>query len=228
MGCDIHCYAERKNKDGKWEIVGNKEKEEEDGCINIDYKPYVNRNYNLFAILANVRNGTAFAGYKTGEGFNPISNPKGVPSDASEDYASITEQWVGDGHSHSYFTLRELLDYDWTQTTQLQGWVNMVGWEKFNLYGKKDSPQNYCGMISSNSIKHISEEEADKLFEGLSRKERIEVAKLHSNKYALAKWTMKYSQCADDFLSNTIFELLKLAGGTKGIDNIRIVFFFDN
>ena len=222
MGCDIHCYAERKNKDGKWEIVGNVKKEE-DGWVSIDYEPYHDRNYNLFAILANVRNGTAFAGCETGEGFNPISNPKGVPSDASEDY-----EWVGDGHSHSYFTLRELLDYDWTQTTQLQGWVNMVDWENFNLYGKKDSPKNYCGMISGKSVECISEEEADKLFEGLSRKERIEVAKLHSNKYALAKWTMKYSQCADNFLSNTITELLKLAGGTKGIDDIRIVFFFDN
>lgn len=227
MGCDIHCYAERKNKDGKWEIVGNKEKGE-DGWVNIDYEPYVNRNYNLFAILANVRNGTAFAGCKTGEGFNPISNPKGVPSDASEEYASLSEQWDSNGHSHSYFTLRELLDYDWTQTTQLQGWVNMIAWEKFSLYDKKDFPQNYCGMISGNSIEYISEEEADKLFEGLSRKERIEVAKLHTNKYALAKWTVKYSQCVDSFLSDTITELLKLAGGTKGIDNIRIVFFFDN
>jgi hypothetical protein len=121
MGCDIHCYAEKRNKDGKWEIVGNKEKEEEaDGLVDIEYKPYDNRNYNLFAILANVRNGTAFAGCKTGEGFNPISNPKGVHSDASEEYASIVEQWDINGHSHSYFTLRELLDYDWTQTTQLQ------------------------------------------------------------------------------------------------------------
>lgn len=227
MGCDIHCYAERKNKDGKWEIVGNKEKEE-DGWINIDYEPYVNRNYHLFSILANVRNGIGFAGCKTGEGFNTISNPKGVPSDASEEYSSIAEQWDSNGHSHSYFTLRELLDYDWTQTTQLQGCVDMVTWEKFSLYGKKDFPQNYCGMISGNSIEHISEEEADKLFEGLSRKERIEVAKLHTNKYALAKWTIKYSQCVDSFLSDTITELLKLAGGTKGIDDIRIVFFFDN
>lgn len=227
MGCDIHCYAERKSKDGKWEIVGNVKKEE-DGWVSIDYEPYHDRNYNLFAILANVRNGTAFAGCKTGEGFNSISNPKGVPSDASEEYASLSEQYDSDGHSHSYFTLRELLDYDWTQTTQLQGWVDMVTWEKFSLYGKKDFPQNYCGMISGNSIEHISEEEADKLFEGLSRKERIEVAKLHTNKYALAKWTIKYSQCVDSFLSDTITELLKLAGGTKGIDDIRIVFFFDN
>ena len=153
MGCDIHCYAERKNKDGKWKIIGNVEKEE-DGWISIDYEPYHDRNYNLFAILANVRNETAFAGCKTGEGFNPISNPKGVPSDASEEYASLIKQWDSDGHSHSYLTLRELLDYDWTQTTQLQG--------------------------------------------------------------------------SDYFLSDTITELLKLAGGTKGIDDIRIVFFFDN
>ena len=115
--------------------------------------------------MANVRNGTAFAGYKTGEGFNPMSNPKGVPYDASEEYASIAEQWDTNGHSHSYFTLRELLDYDWTQTTQLQGWVNMFDWENFNLFRKKYSPQNYCGMISGKSVECISEEEADKLFE---------------------------------------------------------------
>ena len=227
MGCDIHCYAERKNKDGKWEIVVNKEKNE-DEWVSVNYHPYDGRNYNLFAILANVRNGIAFAGCKTGEGFNPISNPKGVPYDASKEYISIVEQWDVDGHSRSYFTLRELLDYDWTQTTQLQGWVNMIDWEKFNLYGKQYSPKNYCGMIYGKSVELISEEEADKLFEGLSRKERIEVAKLHTNKYALAKWTIKYSQCVDSFLSETITKLLKLAGGTKGIDNIRIVFFFDN
>ena len=42
-------------------------------------KPPDSRNYDWFSILANVRNGMGFAGVVTGQGFNYISTPKGVP-----------------------------------------------------------------------------------------------------------------------------------------------------
>lgn len=41
------------------------------------------RNYDVFAILANVRNGTGFAGIKTSSGFDPIDTPRGLPDDLS-------------------------------------------------------------------------------------------------------------------------------------------------
>jgi hypothetical protein len=36
-----------------------------------------------------------------------------VPKDASSGYLYEVNNWDSDGHSHSYFTLKELLDVDW-------------------------------------------------------------------------------------------------------------------
>ncbi len=72
---------------------------------------YSGRNYSLFEKLANVRS--------YGEG-NAIAEPRGVPEDASDAYLYIVEQWKGDGHSHSYFTLAELLEHDWSDFTEFR------------------------------------------------------------------------------------------------------------
>ena len=67
-------------------------------------KFYSGRNYSLFSRLADVRS--------YGE-YNAISEPRGIPEDASFGYKYMCDQWGGDAHSHSYFTLKELLKYDW-------------------------------------------------------------------------------------------------------------------
>jgi hypothetical protein len=79
------------NDDGNWEVPYNSEY-------------YRGRNYGLFSILADVR------GHQV-----PIDKARGIPDDASTGYKYICEQWDGDGHSHSYFTLEELLEVDWCQ-----------------------------------------------------------------------------------------------------------------
>lgn len=104
---------------------GTKLKSAEDDYDRRHYAPtvladwaYDGRNYNLFAILADVRNGRGFAGSYTGEGFNPIAEPKGIPNDLSPEVTESFHYWEGDGHSHSWFTLQDLLDYDWDQNTK--------------------------------------------------------------------------------------------------------------
>ena len=77
MGCDIHIFAEIKDSEG-WKKVGKvfenpyydpdrPNKIDDDGyewnAPLID-EPYSGRNYDLFGILANVRNGSGFAGTK--------------------------------------------------------------------------------------------------------------------------------------------------------------------
>jgi hypothetical protein len=88
---------------------------------------YNGRNYDLFAILADVRNGYGFAGSYTGEGFKPISEPKDIPSDVSVEVEKASENYGIDGHSHSWFTVKELNDYDWEQETVTlrAGWYEM-------------------------------------------------------------------------------------------------------
>ena len=229
MGCDIHLYVEKKiGKD--WEIQGELVRDT-DGWLN--YKGpsfYDGRSYNTFAILANVRNGRGFAGCKTGEGFVPISEPRGVPDDASEEFKSFVALWGMDGHSHSYHTLRQLLDYDWTQTTRLQGWCNMLEWERWSRWGRAqgEGPDSYCGGVSGWNVKHITAAEADALFKDLPYNEREAVAEAHPHTYALAEWEEPYFRAASHFLSTTIPKLLALAGGTEHLDDVRIVFFFDN
>jgi len=45
----------------------------------------------------------------------PINYPKGIPDDASTGYLYKCDQWDGDAHSHSFFTLEELLNVDWSE-----------------------------------------------------------------------------------------------------------------
>lgn len=114
MGTDIHFLIETKNGfENLWELAPVP-----DGL-------YINRNYNLFAILAGVRNGFGFAGIKTGEGFKPLQEGRGLPEDLSQEIDSDgtiknspDEQWIGD-HSHGYLTLTELENLDRTQVSRL-------------------------------------------------------------------------------------------------------------
>ena len=227
MGCDIHLYVEKK-VDGKWQFQG---KLTENDCISFEGPSfYDGRNYNLFAILADVRNCRGFAGIKTGKGFNPISDPRGFPEDASAECKALVESWDCDGHSHSYHTLRQLLNYDWTQSTTLQGWCSMVEWERWSRWDRKQGkgPDSYCGMVSGESIEHITAEEADALFKGLKWDEREQVAEQNANKYALAVWSEPYYEAAGSFMNETIPRLLALAESVDHVDDVRIVFFFDN
>jgi hypothetical protein len=240
MGCDIHLYVEKRDANGTWKAIDNFKREEPDegeetGRLHVEYREqfYNGRNYNLFAILADVRNGRGFAGIKTGEGFNPIADPRGVPDDASPEYKEIVEQWDCDGHSHSYHTLRQLLDYDWTQVTNLQGWTDAVSWVKWTRWKRKngEGPDEYCGGVSGSGIQHVTAEEMDQLLAPVAKvygPEREKFAEQHRNVYALAKWEEPYHVAAGSFFRETVPRLLKVAGGTTGLDDVRIVFFFDN
>lgn len=241
MGCDIHFYVE-KLVNGQWVAADKFQRgDAEDGTDDakgylhiVDHKEmYQGRNYDLFAILADVRNGSGFAGIKTGEGFVPISMPRGVPDDASPEYKEISDDMDCDGHSHSYFTLRELLDYDWTQTTGKQGWTAFESWLRWSGYSREqgEGPSEYSGGVSGPSIKHISADEMDALCEQarkLTGADRAAFTDLHASHYALAVWATPYYRAAGHFLSETIPRLLMLGGGASGIDSVRIVFFFDN
>lgn len=116
MGCDIHAIVERKqvhkDRDGRvyryeWLNAGD---------------PDLNRNYELFAALADVRNSY---------GITPVAEPRGLPSFAGtyEDgelkftdyddapcdiYQRYYREWYGDAHSSSWLSLAEMKAYDAT------------------------------------------------------------------------------------------------------------------
>lgn len=64
-------------------------------------QPYVGRNYRLFGALAGVRD----------YNMEIISDfAKGLPVDVSTEVCGISDSWDIDGHSHSYLTVKELID----------------------------------------------------------------------------------------------------------------------
>lgn len=85
------------------------------------HKVYNMRNYIFFSLLSGVREHT-ISGIK-------ICDPRGVPNDASYAYKKKVEYWDIDGHSHSYFTLKELYDVDFEKKID----------ENKHLYGLRDS-----------------------------------------------------------------------------------------
>lgn len=235
MGCDIHMWAEVKLADkGEWRSVGrifkNVYHDPDDPTIMIvgedgrefEYnpaytpQPYESRNYNLFAILANVRNGHGFAGCDTGDGFNPIAMPRGVPTDADEFYKKQAARWEGDGHSHSWFTLAELEAYDWDQKTKHRGFVSMEEYKEFKNNGK---PQSWSGGISGGTIKIVENEFMDRLLD------MAEDNGFHY--YTKVQWEESYRESVRGFLEITVPALRKLAK-MKRVEDVRIVFFFDN
>lgn len=99
MGCDIHYVIERKSPDHGWVGVCSTDYmlTTDYGQLN-KYEPfsYKSRNYRFFGLLAGVRSDGGPA-------------PKGLPEDMSALAATCTKNWEGDGHSHSYCSLKEFV-----------------------------------------------------------------------------------------------------------------------
>lgn len=207
MGCDIHLCVEE-NINGVWTSAD----QWKDGRVIREV--YDDRNYNLFAILANVRNGYGFAGVKTGEGFNPISSARGLPDDASEEVSKYAHDWGADGHSHSFFTIREILDYDWNQKSSICGWVDV---ENFRIWKNRGHPGSWCGDVTGHNIKHVDVAEMERLAGG--DKTDAELYGYHCH----VEWTKYYHECLGTFSKAVFCSLHK-----NKPEDVRFVFWFDN
>lgn len=236
MGCDIHLWAEAKrsypNTEVKpqWEAFGSVFKNHYHNPDEIVTKdetgysfnkkmtdsPWQGRNYDLFAILADVRNDRGFAGVDTGDGFVPIAMPRGIPEDASAYFKKQAKRWGEDGHSHSYITLEELKAFDWNQTTKHRGFVDPL---EYKVFKKKGKPSSWCGGTSA---KTITNEEMDEYLKNTKIKKGA-----WPLPYTQVEWEETYADSVGDFFTKTIPALEELLT-LKYAQAIRIVFFFDN
>ena len=145
MGADIHVrveykpYGERSWVDGdfyrrnRWHKEFKEEREYEVVPI------YDGRNYMLFSLLADVRNDGLI---------EPICQPKGVPEDCCESVKKDIEYWDVDGHSHSYFTLAELIKWHSSNEhkVRVRGFVSPTQARALDEEGK--APTMWCGWTS--------------------------------------------------------------------------------
>jgi len=227
MGCDIHSYAEIfwGKTDPSWMCVGKfwpYEYHNEDNFPRryveweanetLTLHPWGGRNYNLFALLADVRNGYGFAGVDTGDAVEPLSIPRGLPDNLSEYVAKENKEWNGDGHSHSYFTLKELLEFSGERIKTERGWVRS---EQYILFKKDGKPKSYCGGVDGQHVEHIDAKEMDR---------RIDQNKLTEHEYTQVEWQTDLAP----LLSKLTARMEMLSKFEEDTDKIRLIFWFDN
>lgn len=197
---------------------------------------YRNRNYDVFAMLAGVRNGRGFAGCDLGDGFVPVAEPRGLPGDMSEPLRKLfhdAKEADGDEfdalydkakadfgafpgeHTPSWLSLRELLDYDLNQVTRMRGVVTVAAYAAWAETAPRKAPANYCGDVMGERI----------LIADLSLlKEPPPLAFDPSVTHVKVAWHETYREAGGCFFSVFVPELAKHGAP----DDVRIVFNFDS
>jgi hypothetical protein len=179
--------------------------------------PYDERNYDLFAMLADVRNGHGFAGLDTGNRLNPISEPRGLPLDVTEGVKQNSDRWGCDGHSHSWLLLSELEAYNWDQVVTKRG---VVGLRDYQIFKEKGAPEAWCADVAG--PKFVSNEKMDQLI-----MDELLVAEDNgfTSKYMTRiEWKQTYRSRVGEFIEETIPRLRELGAP----NDVRLVFWFDN
>jgi len=169
MGTDIHLYVEEKINDiwvyknsQDWLKFLVKQQFHKDSYVGFlvregYYKKFeteqylspkfycypMTRSYDLFSILANVRNGSHFGFTKTGYTLNYISEAKGLPASASK---YIKQEYNTEYHHPSYFYLSQLFAFDWNQKFGDHRYIDRLNedWKYFIEWCKTLNPiENY-------------------------------------------------------------------------------------
>ncbi|MEF2280092.1 hypothetical protein V3W47_17505 [Deinococcus sp. YIM 134068] len=200
-----------------------------------DHPARLTRNYALFAILADVRNGVADV---PGSTFFPtIAPPRGLPADVSPKIRRASrdlgdgeedEEW---GYSHSWFTLRELLEYDWERRVVRLGVVNAAEYARFRREGR---PGGWAEAIAGPNVVPVSHAEMDALLERephlvlLSWKEPgmgHPAARDGRTYITSVRWEETCSEAVGPFVTRT---LPFLRAQVDDPDDLRLVFWFSS
>lgn len=185
MGCDIHTMAEVQKDvfdrekeewvsapdEAAWKALKREvfpyayhHEEEPASRFNPAFSstPYVGRNYVLFSVLADVRNERKTSNifdstmeYEERDSIDPIAMPRGVPENASKAWKREVKRWGRDFHSHSYFTLQELLDAKeagaFSQKIVQRGYVGLGAYLHFKQTG--ETPRAWASYTSGPAMK---------------------------------------------------------------------------
>ena len=149
MGTDIHARLRVKTYNNEWEYH---EVPYEFDC----------RDYDFFAILANVRNGYGFgrtARYADSKPIKSFTNDRGLPEDLKHHETDVYDDTYGDygDHSFGYITLAEL-KRDIKLANQEVIRTGVVPLEIFRALKPGKGPDEWSGWISGNGIKVIDQD----------------------------------------------------------------------
>lgn len=239
MGCDIHVWMEvRDRPDQDWRKIPEIFKTWNDQPTD---EPFGDRNYRFFSVLADVRNGRGFAGVETGSYIEPLPDaPRGLPEDVTPEGKKLSDEYGVDGHSQSWCTLRELIDYNWSAPYSFTGVVTA---EQYEALQGGEEPTSWSGGTSGPGIVTISEAQyADFKRIGVLPKiveisafprhfpDRVEfeggVPGPDTRIYVQARWPSKGG--VEHAVGEELVAKIRKWGECWDPDNTRFVFFFDN
>lgn len=232
MGCDIHIRIQVQEGD-EWKTVPYREEpyvSREKLKSGEDYyrreweaidawkgvvmpNAFTSRNYNLFGMLADVRNGT------WGDEWPALAPhrglPNGVDSDGDEhELAEATgEYWLGD-HSHTVISLEELEGYGWDSiTVKGRGYVPA---EEFDALAPGQKPDGYsAGIFGGNAVIYTPEAWAAQ-----GRRK----AHPEESPYIQARWRQTAREGCRDWPGEVLPRLREIAAGRP----LRLLIGFDN
>lgn len=167
------------------------------------------RNYAWFAILAGVR----------GQMHPMIAHDRGLPTDVSTEVLRQSTQIDDDGHSHSWVTLRELLEYKWDYYGISHR--ESVNKNQFLRFKTRKSTNEYFGYQHDTSeMVEISNEQMGRMCLGIygTLDER-------KNYFTIIDWRETYRECVGEEYLQGIIDKLSEYGEP---DEVRLVFWFDN
>lgn len=141
MGCDIHSFLEVR-VDGAW--VNQSGTDEYGGPLR---GPLEERNYELFGLLAGVRSNN----------FRPLFEGRGLPEDRSPE-AIAYNGWE---HSHSFFTLAELLEIDLSEVSTVETRMSLPDYVSWRAWGRERGEYPYSCWYWSNAEVKLTADEAD-------------------------------------------------------------------
>lgn len=172
---------------------------------------YSDRNYVVFGVLADVRNGSGFAGADTGNAVEPITEQRGLPDDMS-DAAYVWFRHHGGDHSDTWLMLDEVLQYDWSREIIKRGCVTV---DDYRVYVQRGRPENWCADVSGGRIRFVDQATMNGYL--INRPEDADYV------YCRIQWSDSLEHYAEAFIER-MHMLVAEVGGRK----TRLVFNFDS
>ena len=157
MGCDIHIFSEEKqvingveqwfNTDN-WRLNPYYDDKDESEPMHSVVDMCGDRDYSMFTALCGVRDYS--------EESPKISVPKGLPDDCCSQIKKESDRWDGDGHSHSYATLREVKNF--VEKNEPIKFSGLITEDQAKELDKGALPTSWCQGSSRPMVRRVWED----------------------------------------------------------------------
>jgi hypothetical protein len=170
----------------------------------------IGRNYPLFAILGG-------AG-RLSDQFQQMVPTRGIPNDVSSETRAWMDSslaWEDDAFGHSWATLRELIELDWSRVLELEGYVSKSEYAMFRERGHPTTWSPASWGVGRGLILVSNDEMEEALSAGSEAKGAV----------TFIRWRRTYRDCVGPWLFDVMIPALFALGQP---DDVRLIFFFDS